>query len=144
MGDIKLKYSKKRRFGNCGEDFACLFLISKKYKIITRNYYKKRGEIDIIASKGRKIHFVEVKTVSRETYKHARSNANNNFKRHFDDYRPEDNVSKKKMLHMRHAIRIFISENNLFNREIQIDVITVTFKKGRRAPTFNFIENIIF
>lgn len=143
MENIKLKYSKKRRFGNYGEDFACLFLISKNYKIVARNYHKKRGEIDIIASKGRKIHFIEVKTVSRETYKYAKSDINSKFRRSFDDYRPEDNVSKKKMLHMRHAIKIFISENNLFDREIQIDVIAVTFKKGRRAPIFNFIKNVI-
>ena len=48
--------------GFAGEDKACEFLKNKGYIIIERNYTSSHGEIDIIASDGRHIIFVEVKT----------------------------------------------------------------------------------
>ena len=51
-------------FGNGGENTACVFLESKGYKIIAKNYRAFRKEIDIIALKGGDIIFAEVKTRS--------------------------------------------------------------------------------
>ncbi len=55
----------KQKIGKIGEDCACKYLENAGYKIIDRNYLKKWGEIDIVAKKGKKIHFIEVKSVSR-------------------------------------------------------------------------------
>ena len=64
------KFSKepteKQKIGQIGEDCACRYLVERGFKIIERNYLKKWGEIDIIAKKKKKIHFVEVKAVSRD------------------------------------------------------------------------------
>ena len=54
--------TEKRRIGNIGEDLACEFLKSKRYKILDRNYSTDFGEIDIICCKKRTFYFVEVKT----------------------------------------------------------------------------------
>ena len=59
--------TEKRKTGNLGEDLACRFLMKHEFNISERNYLKKCGEIDIIADKGSKIHFIEVKSVSCET-----------------------------------------------------------------------------
>ena len=49
--------------GNISENIAVDFLINKGFNIIQRNVYvKKFGEIDVIASKGGVLHFVEVKS----------------------------------------------------------------------------------
>lgn len=56
----------KQKLGALGEDIACKYLENNGYRVIERNYLKKWGEIDIIAKKGNKIHFVEVKAVSRD------------------------------------------------------------------------------
>ena len=48
--------------GKLGEDFTADYLIKNGYDIITRNYRKPCGEIDIVASKGDILVFVEVKT----------------------------------------------------------------------------------
>ncbi len=56
----------KQKIGQKGEDEACFYLEKKGYKVIERNYLKKWGEIDIVCKKNSKIHFVEVKTVSRD------------------------------------------------------------------------------
>ena len=48
--------------GELGEDFTADYLVKNGYDIITRNYRKPCGEIDIVASKGDILVFVEVKT----------------------------------------------------------------------------------
>lgn len=48
--------------GKLGEDKVCGYLIERGYTIEARNYRIKGGEIDIIASNGDYIAFVEVKT----------------------------------------------------------------------------------
>lgn len=57
--------TEKQKIGKIGEDCACDYLRKEGYKILERNYLKKWGELDIVAQKGKKIHFVEVKSVSR-------------------------------------------------------------------------------
>ena len=48
--------------GRLGEDFTADYLEKHGYSIIERNYRRPCGEIDIIASKGDILAFVEVKT----------------------------------------------------------------------------------
>ena len=50
------------QLGKYGEDIACDYLISQKYKIIERNYRASHNEIDIIVENKKYIVFVEVKT----------------------------------------------------------------------------------
>jgi putative endonuclease len=54
--------------GEIGEEKAARFLRRKGYKILTRNYRTRLGEIDIIAQKGGAVVFVEVKTRGRTDY----------------------------------------------------------------------------
>ncbi|CAM2881604.1 YraN family protein [Helicobacter burdigaliensis] len=48
--------------GKEAEDFAIKFLEQQNFTIITRNYFSKFGEIDIIAKKDGILHFIEVKS----------------------------------------------------------------------------------
>ncbi len=56
---------KRKRYNNIkgqlAETLAALFLMVKGYKILARRYKVKAGEIDIIALKGKRLAFVEVK-----------------------------------------------------------------------------------
>ena len=54
--------SDSQKIGQLGEDVACKFLMKHNFLVLERNYTKKWGEIDIIAKKNSKIHFIEVKT----------------------------------------------------------------------------------
>lgn len=51
-----------REIGDIGEEFTAQFLIKKGCEILERNFTVRGGEIDIIAKKGKLIHFVEVKS----------------------------------------------------------------------------------
>lgn len=56
----------KQIIGDLGEGIICNYLKDKGFEIIERNYWKPWGEIDVITQKRGIIHFVEVKTVTRE------------------------------------------------------------------------------
>lgn len=63
--------SEKREFGDFGEKQAENFLLDKRYKILDKNFrIKNLGEIDIVAKKGDRIIFFEVKTrnIKYETF----------------------------------------------------------------------------
>ena len=57
-----MKTVKTKAIGDTGEEYAVEYLKKHKYKILSRNYRKRVGEIDIIAEKKGTVAFVEVKT----------------------------------------------------------------------------------
>ena len=58
--------------GLWGEELAAQYLRQKGYKIIARNFRIRQGELDIIASKGKFLAFVEVKTRKNDRFGAAR------------------------------------------------------------------------
>ncbi|WP_443738514.1 MULTISPECIES: YraN family protein [Treponema] len=56
-------FPSKRNVGTDGENRAALFLESRGYTIIARNWRTRFGEIDIIAQKSDLLVFAEVKTL---------------------------------------------------------------------------------
>lgn len=51
--------------GKTGEDLAAAFLEQKGYSIVDRNFHCRGGELDIVATKGEILAFVEVRTRQR-------------------------------------------------------------------------------
>lgn len=56
------KTIKNKELGDAGEDIACDFLRGEGFEIVGRNFKGVGGEVDIIASRGGAIHFIEVRT----------------------------------------------------------------------------------
>jgi len=113
--------------GKFGEDAASEFLLSKNYRIITKNYRIGRiGEIDIIAEKrdglwpfGKKtVVFVEVKAIV--------SSKNGKTQDSFAAYNPEMRVGPKKQKRLIRLCRTYLAKNRLsYDIPWQIDVIAV-------------------
>ena len=118
-------YSKKRQFGNIGENVACVYLEKHGYTILERNYLRKWGEIDIVAQKGAITHFVEVKSVSSETL-----------------YRPEENVHPAKLRRLARAIQTYILEKNI-DGDWQLDIVMVRIDETARQAKVEILENIV-
>lgn len=57
----------RKQTGNSGEDRAASYLEENGFKVISRNFRTRNGEIDIIAEKGKIVLFVEVKTLPNGT-----------------------------------------------------------------------------
>lgn len=56
------KTARHLAIGQWGEEMACRLLWKKGYRILGRNLRLKGGEIDVVAERKGRVHFVEVKT----------------------------------------------------------------------------------
>src|SRR5664279_3130833 len=106
----KKKPTEKQVIGKIGEDCVCKYLQKLGYKIADRNYLKKWGEIDVVAVKDKKIHFVEVKSVSRE----INNGQNGNVTRETNDrYRAEDNMHPWKLQRLGRVIQSYLLDKDI-------------------------------
>lgn len=130
----------KARIGQIGESLACMFLMKQGYTVICRNYWKKWGEIDIVAQKVLQdkidLRFVEVKTVSRETLDSG------------DNYEPEDNMHPWKRQRLRRVIETYIlekEEKGEINEDTdwQVDAISVYVDKEGNELKIEWLEDIV-
>ncbi len=126
-----MEKTKKRRIGDIGEEVASKYLVKKGYSIVGRNYLKPWGELDIIATKGGKLHFVEVKTVSRESGRGQKG-------------RPEDNMHEYKLKRLHRAIQTYLLEKKMGSGvEWQLDLACVYLDFSTKRATVELLENII-
>ncbi|MGV6820023.1 MAG: YraN family protein [Parvularcula sp.] len=49
------------RLGRLAEDYAALMLMLRGYRILDRRYRTRKGEVDLVAKKGKTLCFIEVK-----------------------------------------------------------------------------------
>lgn len=115
----------KKELGNFGENYVSGYLKNSGFKIIDRNYHTKYGEIDIIAIKDGKIHFVEVKT-----------------RRSLLFGTPEEAYSIKKQKRIIKTALTYLVENNL-RQHFQIDLIALIINEKNEVLNFTVYDNAI-
>lgn len=54
-----------QKVGSLGEELAERFLVKRGFRILHRNYWRPWGELDIVAERKNKLHFIEVKALSQ-------------------------------------------------------------------------------
>ena len=131
----KGKLTENLRIGQVGENVACRFLVKHGFSLVERNYQKKWGEIDIIARKGKILHFVEVKTVSRKNVKEL--------KEEVDSFEPEENVHPKKLKRMSRITQTYLIEKNIEEEKWQFDVLAVFLDMENKQARVRVTENVI-
>jgi putative endonuclease len=94
--------------GRTGETAAADFLSRQGYRILERNYKTGFGEIDIVASEGETICFIEVKTRSRG-----------------GPGVPAESVHRRKQYRISKAAVFFLKEKKLLHRSARFDVVSV-------------------
>lgn len=122
--------------GNKGEDIACMFLMKRGYKITERNHLRKWGEIDIIARRGEKLHFIEVKTVSRESLDDVTYETK-------EGYNPEDNVHFRKRERLARVFSTYVIENGKDGLVWQFDIVCVYLCEKENRALVKIMEDII-
>ena len=55
--------------GKHGEELAAKWLIERGYELLHRNWRHSHYEIDIVATKGKFLHFIEVKTLNSNFFR---------------------------------------------------------------------------
>ena len=127
--------ARHNQVGSLGEEIAAEFLKSKGHKVISRNYRKHYGELDIVSrGKDENIHFVEVKTVSYETAPGGVP--------YETGYRPEENVHPAKVKRLMHTIEAYILEKNIGD-EWQFDVIAVYLNEEAKEARVRWMQNVV-
>jgi putative endonuclease len=109
--------------GKTGEDLAAGYLQQQGYQLLHRNWRHQHCEIDIIATRGPKLHFVEVKTRTTLTFGH-----------------PEESVTPAKMRKIMRAADEFLYQNPHY-KQVQYDVLAITRLKGK-PPGFFLVEDV--
>jgi len=63
--------NKKTELGKSGENFCVQYLQNHAYTILAQNFHSPFGEIDIIATRGNSLVFIEVKTRTKAGLSHT-------------------------------------------------------------------------
>lgn len=109
--------------GKAGEEQATAWLMEKGYTILHRNWRHSHYEIDIIATKGKFLHFIEVKARNYTPY----------------DY-PESSVTKKKFKNLQKAADEFLFQHP-GHKWIQYNILAITFHANKEDEYF-LIEDV--
>lgn len=99
--------AKHNETGKWGEEMACEFLIRAGYAIVERNWHLPPYEVDIVATKGGRIAFCEVKTRTDKTIN------------------PAEAITPKKISALARAAHVYMLAYDV-KLEPQFDVITVS------------------
>ena len=122
--------TQKQIIGQKGEDEAAKYLTKAGFTILDRNYRKPWGELDLIAKKGNKLYFVEVKTVTRDTFLPG-------------DYEPEDNIHPWKVKRLSRAIETYLLAKRIDDdADWQVDAVSVYFDRGGQLLKLERLEDI--
>ena len=104
--------NQNKIIGNLGENIAAQYLHEKGYTLLEKNWRYQHLEIDIIASKNKKLHIVEVKTRTSAIFGN-----------------PEESVDNAKMKHLKTAAEAYMYQHPNW-QQLQFDVVAITLKKG--------------
>ena|SRR3989338_7406809 len=151
--------SSTQKVGALGEELVVKFLVKRGYRILDRNYRRPWGELDVVAKRNERIHFVEVKTktaeiVSGETRKKVSSETTGDKRRaaityirskiRKDAFRPEDNVNFNKMKRLGRIIQTYLMGKHVSDETSwQFDVATVFIDEKKRRAKIKLLEDIV-
>lgn len=127
--------TEKQKVGEIGENIACRFLVKHNFDIIERNYWKKWGEIDIIAKKEGILHFIEVKTVSCKDLDSVSYETN--------AHRPEDNIHPWKLKRLSRTIQTYLLEQKNDDIEWQFGAIAIYLDSVNKKAKVDFLEDMV-
>ncbi|OGI20015.1 MAG: hypothetical protein A3J06_00390 [Candidatus Moranbacteria bacterium RIFCSPLOWO2_02_FULL_48_19] len=119
--------------GTLGEKLGCQYLEKKGYKIVEVNYKnpkgRRLGEIDIIATIGKKIVFVEVKTREKSGLAFGL---------------PEENINRKKLHKLQKIAAYYLRQNKWLDREYAFDALSIVYDGVARSAKIRHLESIFF
>ena len=123
-----------------GEVVAADYLRGLGWTIVTRNFRRPYGEIDIVARETNgKLVFVEVKTVSWETSKHQSRGVGVPYGT--DVHRPEDNVHPQKLKRLSRTIEAYLLTKH-YDDDWRFDVIAVYLDPKTKAAKIRHLEDV--
>lgn len=114
--------------GKLGEKIAQDFLVQKGYRIIKPNFQTRFGEIDLVATKSKKLVFVEVKLKIGVQFG-----------------QPEEMISQAKISQIQKMAAVFLQTHSKFATKhpfYQIDAVCIVLNQDKTLLRINHYENI--
>lgn len=112
-----------RQIGEEGEELAAVYLESKGYTVVDRNYFFEHAEVDIVAFDESCIVFVEVKKRADTAFG-----------------KPEDFITPEKIDNLYKAAEAWIYERKMDTAPARFDVVAIV-QKDNDAPEIKHFEN---
>ena len=107
--------NSRAALGKKGEDMALQYLLKKGYTLLEKNWRFHHKEVDIIATDGHDLVFVEVKTRSSEWFG-----------------APEEAVDDKKQRYLMAAAEAYVRNRDI-DSQIRFDVVSIMMKQGYQS-----------
>lgn len=127
--------TERRRFGDFGESISVKFLMKHGFRILERNYLRPWGEIDIVAEKGARTYFIEVKTaLSRETEGEGVSH---------ETIRPEDNIHPEKLKRFFKIVQTYCLEKNIDESTINLMALIVRINADHKRAKISVLKDLV-
>jgi putative endonuclease len=102
---------RSHELGRTSETLACSFLKARGWRILERNYRAGHKEIDIIASRGGTVAFIEVKARAGNAWGHAL-----------------EAITWAKRREIAHVARTWIGTHPAAAKEYRFDAIAITWR----------------
>ena len=116
----------RQRLGRWGEDVAVTYLESIDYRILSRNWRTRYGEIDLVTQVGEIIAFVEVKT-----------------RRGREFGLPEEALTDKKASRLTRLAQEYLMCNDLDDVDWRIDLVAVELDQHGKLLRCEHIPNAV-
>lgn len=118
------KPQSTKSIGSIGERLATDFLSAKGYRIVQRNYFAFKVEIDLIAldESTNQIVFIEVKTLQNDYFQ-----------------QPYEEVNLKKQRNIIKAADIYLRRHNI-EKEARFDVVSIVLKTDFQVEITHIIS----
>jgi len=114
--------------GKGGEELARQYLIKHGHRIVQSNFRSRFGEIDIIATKNKKLVFVEVKLKIGEQFGN-----------------PEEMINRAKIRKIQKVAEIYLQNDTGMTNDfpsLQIDAICIVLNSDQSVKRITHWENI--
>jgi putative endonuclease len=121
-----LNKRRNRSFGDFGERVAASHLESHGYKILERNWSTRVGEIDLIASRGEDLVFVEVRS-----------------RKGRDFGAPEESITGRKREHLLATMATYLEQHPDSPPNYRIDLVVLELDRKGRVMRVEQIENAV-
>ncbi len=112
--------------GKKGEDAAADHLSGKGYTILGRNVRTPSGELDLVATAGEFLVFIEVK--ARRGRSHGL---------------PEEAITRRKKKHLLASAQYYLQENGGMDQPWRIDVVAIEYGRTGLLERIEVFENAV-
>ncbi|MDR3547865.1 MAG: YraN family protein [Candidatus Pacebacteria bacterium] len=131
---MEISQLSRKDIGTLGERVAAEYLRRHGFDIVDRNVCRKTGEIDVIAKKEGRLHFVEVKTLVCREFPTAKDVQ--------DYYDPSQNLHANKIRKVARTSEWYMADIN-WEGESQIDGVVIWLREWDGLARVRYFPQIL-